>query len=179
MFMYDNKPPECSIVINNDQEFTNNPFVELSLLAQDSGSGVTEMTLRAEANGSDWTAWEPFASARAFTLPPVDGEKPVYLRVQDRAGNIAVPVFDTIILDTTPPQELSIVINNNVEFTNSLKATLSLFAIDTLSGLANMSFSFNKLTWTDFEPFVLYKTMNLPNRDGEKTIYREVWLFYP
>ncbi len=173
-FMYDNRPPECSILINEDQEFTNNPFVELSLFAQDSGSGVTEMTLRAAANGSEWTAWEPFTSARAFTLPPGDGEKLVYLRVQDKAGNIAEPVFDSIILDTTPPQELSIVINNNAEFTNSLKATLSLFAFDTLSGLANMSFSFNKLTWTEFELFVLYKTINLPARDGEKTVYFKV-----
>jgi len=45
-----------------------------------------------------WTSWEPFSRERKFTLPPDDGEKTVYLKVKDEAGNVAEPVFDSIVL---------------------------------------------------------------------------------
>ena len=47
-----------------------------------------------------WTSWEPFSRERKFTLPPDDGEKTVYLKVKDEAGNVAEPVFDSIVLYT-------------------------------------------------------------------------------
>jgi hypothetical protein len=55
-------------------------------------------------DGHYWTAWEPFSSEKIYTLPPKDGEKSVYFRVMDRAGNIADPVHSSILLNTTETQ---------------------------------------------------------------------------
>ena len=62
-------------------------------------------------DGIGWSDWEPFNIYRLMVLPQGDAEKSVYFRVQDFVGNIAEPVFDTIILDTTPPRDLFVEIN--------------------------------------------------------------------
>jgi hypothetical protein len=171
-FMYDDTPPAHSVIINNDDEFTQNHNVELSLHAEDSGSGVSSMAV--SANGRSWMNWEPYNSTKLCTLPTGDGAKEVFFKVQDLAGNIAEPVFDTIILDTTPPEKRKIVINDNAEFTKSELVLLNLSASDSLSGINKMAFSFDSKSWTPEEPFNNKKSMNLLHKDGKKTIYLKV-----
>jgi hypothetical protein len=170
--MYDDTPPTHSVIINNDDEFTRNHNVELSLHAEDSGSGVSMMAV--SANGQSWMNWEPYNSTKSCTLPTGDGAKEVFFKVQDLAGNIAEPVFDTIILDTTPPEKRKIVINDNAEFTKSELVLLNLSASDSLSGINKMAFSFDSKSWTPEEPFNNKKSMNLLHKDGKKTIYLKV-----
>ncbi|WP_455391979.1 Kelch repeat-containing protein [[Eubacterium] cellulosolvens] len=169
VFNYDNSPPEqLSIQINNGEEFTQTTEVNLTLHAVDVGSGCTQMVF--SIDGLNWSNWEPFAAEKAFTLTTNDGVKTVYFKVMDRAGNIAEPVYDTIILDTTPPQNLSVVINENAIYTNSNRVTLSLAAQDLGSGINEMSFSNNGMTWTGWLPFSSETIFNLTPRDGEKRI---------
>ena len=172
IFMYDNKPPVISIIINNDEAYTRIADAELSLTSKDTGSGVSEMGF--SNDGVSWSSWEPFNITRDFLLTRGDGEKVVYLRVRDCAGNIAKPVTDSIILDSTPPEKRKIVINDNAEFTNSELVLLNLTAVDSCSGVSSMAFSFDANTWTPWEPFNSKRSITLPTGDGKKTVYFKV-----
>jgi len=55
------------------------------------------------SNTSSCTAWETYATTRAWTLTTGDGTKTVYVWYKDGAGNISTLYSDTIILDTTAP----------------------------------------------------------------------------
>lgn len=170
-FMYDNKPPECSISINNEAVYTSSNSVILSLHAMDSGSGVTQMAFG--SNIYQWSAWQTFNTSKSFTLPSNDGPKSVFFKVRDKANNTAI-TSDTIILDTTPPRSLSIIINNGSLETNSTIVKLELSALDALSGVYQMSFSTDGKTWTTWEPFASERSFSLTPNDGGKVIYFRV-----
>lgn len=96
-------PKPVGILINGGAKATRIQNVTLNISATDPepASGVDTMSL--SPDGSAWTAWEPFAASRNYTLSAGEGTKTVYLRVMDRAGNVAAAVSDDIVLDTTPP----------------------------------------------------------------------------
>jgi hypothetical protein len=167
-FMFDNKPPELLMMINNDDIFTNTNLVTLSISSEDPGSGVSVMSL--SIDNVEWSDWKTYDDEISFQLPKGDSGKTVYIKVQDKIGNIAGPASDFIILDTSPPENLSIKINNNARYTGSSNVLLSLFATDNLSGLQNMSFSLDQETWTPWEPFENEKVLTLPLDDGDKIV---------
>jgi hypothetical protein len=125
-------------------------------------------------DNSTWSAWDSFFSIKPFKLSNNDGEKSVYFRVNDNVGNTAEPVFDTIILDTTPPHSLSILINAGVTETNSTSVILALDAHDEHSGVFQMSFSVDGKTWMPWLDFANSTSYNVSSGDGEKTIYFKV-----
>jgi hypothetical protein len=169
----DSTPPESlSIVINDDDNFTNSISVNLELAAVDLVSGLDAISFSFDTK--TWTDWEPFNITKDLNLTIGDGEKTVYFKVRDRAGNIADHVLDTIILDTTPPHSLSIIINDDEYKTNSSSVTLELYAIDDTSGVAQMMFSTDSVTWTAWESFSTERAFTLPTIDGEKTVYFNV-----
>ncbi|MCK5560692.1 MAG: hypothetical protein KAJ51_08875, partial [Thermoplasmata archaeon] len=136
-FMYDAQPPEgLSIYINNGEEFTSSGKLKLSLQAEDVDSGISQMSF--SIDGEYWSAWESFNATTSYELTEDesanDGEKTVYYKVRDYAGNIAERASDTIILDNTPPSSLSIKINANAKFTILKLVRLTLNANDLLSG---------------------------------------------
>jgi hypothetical protein len=172
-FTCDNKPPEpVSISINDGDVYTNTVKVVLSLHAEDSCSGVDQMAFSTDI--ITWSAWEKFEASRTFVLPEKDGTKHVYFKVKDRADNIAKYVFDNIILDTTPPDKVSILINENAVYTNTTHVNLNLNAVDSLSGINNMSFSDDGIKWNAWEPYQLIKSTTLSTGDGEKIVYFRV-----
>ncbi len=167
---YDSKPPDMlSIVINDDEKYTNSNEVILKLQVEDLGFGVSEMSF--STDGSEWSSWELFNSTRVFELPEIDGEKIVYLRVRDFAGNIGESMQDTIVLDTTPPKNLAIEINEGAIYTNSLSVNLNLCATDALSGLSEMSFSNDCINWQPWENFRNTRLISIPIGEGEKNVY--------
>jgi hypothetical protein len=162
-------PKKCSIVVNNDDIYTKFQNITLSLFANDSLSGINEMSF--SFNSIEWTDWEPFRNEKTLNLPSKDGEKIIYFRVKDKANNIAEPIFDTINLDSIPPEKLSIMINENTEFTNSSNVNLKVIATDTYSGINEMSFSFESNSWTPWENFNYEKSITLQPNDGLKYVY--------
>jgi hypothetical protein len=164
-------PTELSIIINDNDEYTNSLQASLDLSAFDSLSGVSDMSF--SFDNINWTTWEPFASSKFIILPEGDGMKFIYFRVCDKAGNIA-EMNNYIILDMTPPSNLSLIINNNSIYTNSLYVELNLAAMDALSGIFEMSFSFDSYNWSEWEPFKSERFFTLTPTDGEKFIYFRV-----
>jgi hypothetical protein len=172
-FWFDNSPPDNVLFfINNDLEYTSSHEVHLSMLAEDLGSGVVKMGF--SNDGTTWSEWMEFNNSYDYFLPASDGEKTVYFKVQDYAGNTAEPVADTILLDTSPPEELVIIINDAEKYSNSKDLTLTLHAVDKISGAAEMSFSYDQVNWLEWEPFSTGKTMTLFSGDGQISIYFRV-----
>jgi hypothetical protein len=172
-FIFDDSPPEqLSIYINNDDEYTNTSAVDLSLSVKEVDFGVSQMAF--SNDNKIWTAWEEFHTIKSYNLTPSDGDKKVYFKVQDRAGNIADAVYDSIILDTIPPKNLSILINHGVNETNSTSVMLELNAVDNTSGIFEMSFSKDCMNWSEWENFMNTKNYTLTSEDGIKNIYFRV-----
>ena len=172
-FMYDDQPPEpISILIKNGDDYTQSAKVTVSLQAEDLGSGVYQMSF--SIDNITWSAWEPFNNTRYFDIPVGDGEKSIYLKVLDYAGNIAKPVVDTIVLDTTPPRELAISINEGDLYTTSPHVDLKLHATDFLSGVGDMTLSLDGIEWTSWEKFLNTRFLSLTNEEGKKLVYFNV-----
>jgi hypothetical protein len=98
----DTKPPYALAVIINEGDIeTKTASVELELSAKDNTSGLDKMSL--SSNGKTWEDWIPFSTSLLYDLPTGDGEKTVYFKVVDKAGNTANPVSASIVLNTTVP----------------------------------------------------------------------------
>ncbi len=96
----DATPPAGSVQINGGATYSNTTAVTLSLLATDSGSGVSQMCFQNE--GGVWSSWEPYAASKSWTLNSGDGAKTVYVQFKDNAG-LTVTAYDLIVLDMTLP----------------------------------------------------------------------------
>lgn len=96
----DTEVPTGSIVINNGNVYTTNRDIMLNLSL---GNGVTDVVaVQFSNNNSSWSGVEAFSSIKSYTLPTGDGNKTVYVRLIDRAGNIG-SAQASITLDTTAP----------------------------------------------------------------------------
>ena len=72
--------------------------------------------------------------------------------------------------DTTPPTG-AISINNGSAYTNTQNVTLTLSASDSGTGVSQMQFSNDGLTWSVPESFASMKTWILGSGDGVKTVF--------
>ncbi|WP_455392935.1 Kelch repeat-containing protein [[Eubacterium] cellulosolvens] len=174
-FKYDAiAPDQLKIQINQNDKYTTSNTVILSVHGVDIGAGISEMAF--SGDGETWTEWESFSTTKEFELSQGDGEKVVYFRLRDHAGNIAEPVFDKIVLDTEPPEEVFISINDGDEFTNSDSLNLAISAVDSISGINSITFSFDSVNWQPWEPFDNSKTFYLPagTFDGNIPLYLRV-----
>jgi len=169
-FKYDIKPPDdLDIYINNGEAYTATTGAVLSLSAEDVGSGVSQMSFCTD--GLIWSPWESFNSTRSFNLQTGDGEKTISFRVRDSTGNIAEPVSESIFLDTTPPQSLTVMINEGEKYSRSKQVKLDLKAIDTGTGLSELTYSLDGTNWQPWEDFKDAKHINFESGDGEKTVF--------
>ncbi len=110
-FMYDNLPPKhLSLIINNNSKYANSTAVHLSINAEDTGSGIDQMAF--SNDNVNWTSWENFSRTKNYNLTSGNGEKIIYYKIKDRAGNIATSSSKKIILNTS--LEISDIDNDNI-----------------------------------------------------------------
>jgi WD40 repeat protein len=88
-----------------------------------------------------------------------EGERRIEGRAEDRAGNVRTTSV-TVRLDKTPPTG-SLTINDGAASTYSTTVTLRITANDNLSGVAEMRFSNDGRTWSDWESFSSTKLWNV------------------
>lgn len=105
----DETPPGVTFVLNGDDDFTNDPVVRLDttastidppVLAQIATDGGLFDTFEGRAY-----PFEPGLDTWDLGAAAPDGQKTVYVRFLDAAGN-AIERSDSIFLDRTPPQAL-------------------------------------------------------------------------
>jgi hypothetical protein len=83
-------------VIDNGQGWTNNPDKKVTLHIK--ASGAHEMAISTEPTLKN-ASWEPFRTeVSGFELPGDDGEKIIFVRLKDEAGNVSPVVSSKINL---------------------------------------------------------------------------------
>lgn len=103
----DQLAPSVVPSISSGATYTTTPAVLVLLAAADTGgSGVADMRL--SNDGTTWSPWEAWASAKAWTLTAGDGVKTVYAQVRDAVGNVSAVATDAIRLDTVPKPDVVI-----------------------------------------------------------------------
>jgi parallel beta-helix repeat protein len=164
----DKTAPTGSVSVNNGAIHTTSETAALSLTSTDTTSGVYQIRL---SNDGIWDTelWETPVYAKEWNLTSGDGLKTVYYQIKDVAGLTSTTYSDTISLDTSPPQG-SIQVNNGAAYTNTTTVNLALSATDTVSGVAQMRFSNDIVTWSDWETYSSSKSWTLQNGDGAKSV---------
>ncbi|MDI6708940.1 MAG: hypothetical protein QME47_07655, partial [Candidatus Thermoplasmatota archaeon] len=118
----DTLPPTGTISINSGDTYTTSTSVTLTLSAYDA-NGINQM--RFSNNGTTWSSWEAYATSRSWSLTAGDGTKIVYAQYKDNAGLVSTAtIYDTIILDTTPPTS-NITLPNEGAYFNTLPIQIS------------------------------------------------------
>lgn len=99
----DETPPTGTVTINQGNETTGSHHVILSVSAEDAESGMDGGAQMSFSNdNSQWSIPEPFVSAKVWKLPLGGGQKKVYAKFSDQAGNwMDKPVSDSIELKLT------------------------------------------------------------------------------
>ncbi len=97
-WIIDNTPPIGTITINNNDAYTNLTQITLTLSASDSESGVDKMSF--SNDNITYSGPENYSTTKDWTLTEGDGEKTVYVKFSDKAGNLSEPYSDTIIYYT-------------------------------------------------------------------------------
>jgi hypothetical protein len=107
--------------------------------------------------------------------PPViraEGTTTISYFATDRAGNLETPKTLTVKIDKTPPTA-NVSINGGDDFTNDTTLNLTLNSNDPSpgSGVAQMRFSNDGTSWSEWEPFASNKEWAVSEGDGEKTVH--------
>ena len=161
-FKVDQTPPTIRAAVNpqpNAQGW-NNTDVTVRFECSDALSGLVSCTPQEERVTSE-------------------GERRIEGRAEDRAGNVRTTSV-TVRLDKTPPTG-SLTINDGAATTGSTIVTLKIQANDNLSGVAEMRFSNDGRTWSDWESFSstrsnwdLARYGGSVNQRGPKTVYAQL-----
>ncbi|MFC2123874.1 hypothetical protein ACFLU5_03600 [Bacteroidota bacterium] len=126
----DTQPPEkIEISINRGQKYTKDNQRRSMVFVLTEEEDIKEMIL---CNKSDFlkSDWEPFAKTKRWILAEEggDGEKSVYMKFRDQAGNESLVFWSSIFLDTQAPKNGSIVVNDGEKFTQTRDVKLRISA---------------------------------------------------
>ena len=164
-------PPIGTITINGGDETTNSTTATLTLSAEDSETGVSQMQF--SEDGTNWTKAETYSTTKDYTFADTtEGTKTIYVKYKDAAGNWSDAASDTITLDITPPTSPTISIDEGGT-TTSLTIHLTLSAEDSISGISEMIISENlDFSGASWEAYNIAKEYTFTDTtSGTKTIY--------
>ncbi|MFF2886269.1 S-layer homology domain-containing protein [Paenibacillus sp. NPDC057967] len=165
----DTVPPTGSVVINNGNSYTTTREVMLNLALD---SGVTDVVgVQYSDNNSSWSGIETFSTSRTYMLPAGDGNKTVYVRLIDRAGNITV-IQDSILLDTTAPTG-TVVVNDGRAYTNNANVYVDVTPATGVTDIVSVRYTINGAAPTTFA-YTDNFTINVGSTDGAKIITIEL-----
>jgi hypothetical protein len=190
-FTIDSIRPESSIYYPIDKSY-NNGLESISGAASDiNGSGIesVDISLKRKADdhywtGTEWNSDKVWLQTEGTSMWEYDlsnvmlnsyYEYQIKSRAMDILGNLEVPSAGiTFIYDDIPPENSSILINNDAIYTNSTEVALSIYAEDKGAGLGRMSFNNDNNQWTDWENYGVTKNFELIIGDGKKFVYLRV-----
>jgi hypothetical protein len=140
-------------------------------------SGLATVELFYSYESGAWTQYGGSfaASPISFTAVDGDGDYEFYTVGTDNVGNVeAAPAGGdaTTQLDTTNPVG-TFVINADAVYTTTPGVTLNNAITDATSGVNQMRFSDDDITFSAWEAYAATKAWTLPGADGSKTVYAE------
>jgi len=153
-----------------DANWHNTPITVTLTCADTGGSGCKNTYYTIDGTNPNLTS----LTGNSFTLN-TEGEYEIKYFSTDKAGNYESikTATNTVKIDTTNPTA-TVLINNNDTYTNSKTVTLALTASDNLSGVFQMAFSNDGVTYSTPETFSTLKTWDLTDTEGTKTVYIKI-----
>ena len=164
--------PYLGIRINNGARYTNKRSVQVEVKSMKSaGNLIDEIQIGTDPELNN-TPWQPYTKAKInIELKGDDGEKIIYARLKDKAGNLSPIESNLIILDTKPPLDCKIVINKGAKYTNDRQGRVLINAYTSEAGkmLICNSSGFKNAKWENYVKSKKW-TIDLVG-EGEKTVY--------
>ena len=159
--MLDRTPPEqTKVLLDNGAEFTNKYRVALNMNAV----GASKMFI------STLSEWVPYQETYEIELPEVDGRAYVEVQFMDDAGNRSNKISDDIWVDTKPPEDCRVVVDNGNRYAKSPVANINVSAIGATEMMLSNDASFAGATWRKYE-IVIPNWVFTPEGDGQKMVY--------
>lgn len=155
----DRKGPAGSISLSSQSyksRYTNKRDIVLNFSnIKDSLSGVAQMQF--SNNGTAWTAWETFKYSKSWLLTAGNGDKVVYCKFKDNAGNVRI-TKKLVTLDTASPKlsYISSPLLSSFESSSGYGFTAKWKAQDLTSGVAfyDVQVKINSGTWQNWSTFM-------------------------
>jgi hypothetical protein len=130
-YTLDTLAPTGTVIINAGAAYTKTTSASLRLTCSD--NNICSQMQFSNDFGATWSTAATYTLTKTWTMTTGDGEKTVYARFKDAAGNWSAPVSDTIIYDKTVPTNGTVTATANA---GSIDLTWTGFS-DALSGIAS------------------------------------------
>ena len=154
------------VVINRGAEYTNNKLQKVMLDIK--AEGAKEMIIGHDKFFRPPSKWEPYKDQKDWTLRGKDGDKEVWVKFRDEAGNESTPAIAKIRLDTEPPVPRSLTINNKQTSTDNRVVTLNIKALGAHKMMISEDARFTDVEWEDYSTT---KTWTLSGSPGLKRLF--------
>lgn len=162
MVELDRTPPQNpELLINGGLLFTNNKKRSVSLFLSADGAYQMRYSNRPDFLGVEWKAYTQRVDG--YKLLGLDGEKEIFAQFRDAAGNESETVSAKITIDTTPPTDGRMKINEGEKFLKDSVVTLHFYA----KGASHIQIRGGS-GWIDYAEQVEW---TLSPGDGEKVVY--------
>ncbi|WP_020529443.1 hypothetical protein [Flexithrix dorotheae] len=161
----DTAPPfNCKIAINGDKTYSVSEKMDITIRAVE----ARHMMVSDDPSFSN-AEWEPYQSYKSWEFENSEGEKKIYAKFKDVAGNISAVVMDEILLDNHPPVNASLTINNGDESTVVAYVNVQVNAMGAEFMQVSNYPDFRGEIWKNYHtnPFFF----KIPKEYGEKVIY--------
>ncbi len=161
--------------INGGAVNTNGLTLTLNNSASDgAGTGLAFVCVSTTNPPPQPSSCVTYSPTPSLTIPAGDGTKTLYITVIDVAGNTSTMASDTILLDQTAPTISAVSINTGAVYTNTTAVTVGTTATDpggaNASGLSQMQFSNDGVTWQTAVAFAISKAYTLQAVDGPRAV---------
>jgi hypothetical protein len=164
----DTSPPSVNVTINDGATITASPSVRLKLQATDNDRvAQAQVTENPSFEGGTTMAFSPDVS---YELSPGDGEKTLFVRVWDAAGNEFRTVGARMVLDTTPPIVQLAPVPSTQE---SLSILISWDGSDLLTGVSSYDLQYNAgLDWINWLSGLRTNSSRFTGKEGTSYLFR-------
>ncbi len=126
----DTSPPvNASVQINAGEKYTNDKMGRVLVNVKADDAHEVMLSNSAQFQNGRWESYKE-AIKWVIDIGAGDGEKVVYVKFRDQAGNESKTVESSIILDVTPPSDGTLVVNGGEKFTRSTKMNLKVSSSD-------------------------------------------------
>lgn len=162
-------PPTGTMVINNNDQFSNSLELELTLTTSDTSDLAG---IQFSSNGTTWSELESYTNSKQW-LVVGNGEKTVHVKFVDKAGN-EFTTSSSIYVDTVKPI-VSISIQNGAVITLDEDVSLTIKASDPgrelESAMLVMELSHDGISWLPVENYSQNKAWTVSSGFGTKQVY--------
>lgn len=152
-------PRNCSVKINEDAPLIKSNKVILTIKSE----GASEMIIR----GGEWM---PVQDKIEWELPEGDGKKEIFVKFRDEVGNQSEVVYDDAMLDTKPPENGVVLLNNGSKYVMKFnEIQVKILATGASEMMVSNDSTFKDAKWTGYQQLI--PVWLVDDVDGEKYVF--------